>query len=153
VTWGVSALRFPQGSGCNTWVRQYPKLPPRLRWIFPHHPVLFVPFCTYRRRKFLASDRIHAAFLAFAADAYTKLNVAVGRYVIMPEHIHLFVHGSHDFELGRWIAMLKQKLGKQIEESRSDADLAARVLRSCFAQQSKLRPKMELRSPESSPGW
>ena len=29
-----SPLRFPQGSGYNVRVREYPKLPPRLRWIF-----------------------------------------------------------------------------------------------------------------------
>jgi REP-associated tyrosine transposase len=107
-------LRFPQGSGYKTWVRQYPKLPPRLRWIFPDHPVFFITFCTYGRRKLLTSDRIHAAFLAFAADAYTKHNVAVGRYVIMPEHIHLFVRGPDNFRLGPWVGMLKQTLAKHI---------------------------------------
>jgi len=98
-------------------MREYPKLPPRLRWIFPQHSVFFVTFCTYQRRKLLAADSVNAAFVAFARHAYSQHNIAVGRYVIMPDHLHLFVCGSDDFELGRWIGVLKQNLAKQIEHS------------------------------------
>jgi putative transposase len=112
-------LRFPQGSGYNIRVREYPKVPPRLGWIFPHNPVFFITFCTYHRKKFLASDRIHAAFIAFAIHAYSERNIVVGRYVIMPDHIHLFRRGPDDFQLGRWIALLKQNLGKQIAPART----------------------------------
>jgi REP-associated tyrosine transposase len=113
----TSALRFPQGSGYNTCVREYPKLPPRLRWIFPRNPVFFITFCTYRRRKVLASDAVHTAFVTFAAKAYSDHNIAVGRYVIMPDHLHLFVCGPDDFQPGRWIGILKQNLGRAIETS------------------------------------
>jgi len=109
-------LRFPQGNGYNPRVPEYPKLPPRLRWIFPQHPVFFVTFCTYRRRKLLASDAVHTAFIAFATHAYSRGNIAVGRYVIMPDHLHLFVCGPDDFQVGRWIGMLKQNLAKQIHK-------------------------------------
>jgi hypothetical protein len=51
-----SPLRFPQGSGYNIRVREYPKLPPRLRWIFADNPLFFVTLCTYERRKVLATD-------------------------------------------------------------------------------------------------
>jgi hypothetical protein len=57
-----TALPFPQRSGYTTRMREYPKLPPRLRWIFPHHPVFFVTFCTYHRKKVLATDPVHSAF-------------------------------------------------------------------------------------------
>jgi REP element-mobilizing transposase RayT len=97
-------------------MREYPKLPPRLRWIFPHHPLFFVTFCTHGRRRLLASSAVHAAFVAFATGAYSRRNIAVGRYVIMPDHLHLFVCGPDDFQLGRWIGMLKQNLGKQIDQ-------------------------------------
>ena len=95
-------------------MREYPKLPPRLRWIFSPNPVFFVTFCTYQRRKLLAADSVNSAFVAFARHAYTR-NIAVGRHVIMPDHLHLFVSGPDDFELGRWIGVLKQNLAKQIE--------------------------------------
>ena len=110
----TSALRFPQGSGYKIRVREYPKLPPRLRWIFTHNPLFFVTFCTYERRKLLASDAVHAAFVAFALQANSRHNIAVGRYVIMPDHVHFFVRRPDDLQLGHWVGMLKQTLAKQI---------------------------------------
>jgi putative transposase len=32
----------------------------------------------------------------------------------MPDHLHLFIGGPEDFELGRWMGMLKQRLEKEI---------------------------------------
>jgi REP element-mobilizing transposase RayT len=37
----------------------------------------------------------------------------------MPDHIHLFVCGPDDFELGRWVGMLKQCLEKQVVRDRN----------------------------------
>lgn len=37
-------------------------------------------------------------------------NIAVGRYVLMPDHLHLFVTGPGEFVLGRWIGTLKRLL-------------------------------------------
>ena len=62
----------------------------------------------------LTSDAVHKAFATFATNAYSDHNIAVGRYVIMPDHLHLFVRGPDDFQLGHWIGMLKQSLGKEI---------------------------------------
>jgi putative transposase len=110
----TSTLRFPQGSGYKIRVREYPKLRPRLPWIFPDNPLFFVTFCTYERRKLLASDPVHTAFVSFGTHAHLEQNVAVGRYVIMPDHVHFFVRRPDDLELGRWVGMLKQALAKHI---------------------------------------
>jgi len=48
----------------------------------------------------------------FAENAEHRFNIAVGQYVIMPDHVHLFVCGPKDFVLGRWIGLLKQTLAK-----------------------------------------
>ena len=32
----------------------------------------------------------------------------------MPDDVHLFVHGSYDFQLGPWVGLLKQALAKHI---------------------------------------
>ncbi len=69
-------------------------------------------FCTHHRVPRLARDEIHAAFIQFAKRASRDFTVAVGRYVIMPDHVHLFVCGGPDFVLGRWIGTLKQILAK-----------------------------------------
>jgi len=110
----ASTLRFPQGSGYKIRVGEYPKLPPRLGLIYSHNPVFFITFCTHQRRKMLASDAMHKAFITFATKAYSDHNIAVGRYVIMPDHVHLFVRGPDDFQIGPWVGMLKQALAKHI---------------------------------------
>ena len=109
-----SPLRFPQGSGYKIRVREYPKVPPRLRWVLPYDPLFFITFCTQQRRKLLAADAVHSAFVSFATRAHSQHNIAVGRYVIMPDHVHLFVRRPDDLELGDWVGMLKQALAKNI---------------------------------------
>ncbi len=47
--------------------------------------------------------------------AAQERNVAVGRYVIMPDHVHLFVRlPTEGIVLGRWVQSLKNVLGKGI---------------------------------------
>lgn len=110
-------MRRPQGDGYSRARRtmsNYPQVPPRLSRIFQNCPLYFVTFCTHRRKAVLANEGVDAAFREFAVRAYTEHNIAVGRYVIMPDHIHFFVRGPDDFNLGRWIACLKQALAKAI---------------------------------------
>ena len=57
-------------------------------------------------------DNVHAAFVLFARRAEHDFNIAVGRYVIMPEHVHFFVRGGPEFRLSRWVGLLKQALAK-----------------------------------------
>ena len=95
-------------------MKKYPQVPPRLVRIFLSNPVFFVTVCTYRRAPLLASSAVNASFVQFGKHAYTKYNIAVGRYVIMPDHVHLFVRGPDDFELGRWMGALKQFLAKAV---------------------------------------
>jgi putative transposase len=85
-------------------------------------PVYFVTFCTHRRRKILASKRTHFSFVEFARRA-SEFNIAVGRYVIMPDHVHLFVCGNGQFDLGRWIARLKQALTRANRWSKDNGQI------------------------------
>src|SRR5690242_16004322 len=95
-------------------MRRFPRLPSRLDRIFIDAPVYFITFCTSRRRPMLATPSVNQAFVAFAERAYSIHNIAVGRYVILPDHLHCFVSGDREFELGRWIGLLKQSLGKAV---------------------------------------
>ena len=92
----------------------FPRVPPRLDRLLPHNPVFFITACTHKRKRLLANKSVHDAFVSFSMRAYSDHNVAIGRYVIMPDHIHLFVCGPDDFELGRWVGALKQQLQKAI---------------------------------------
>ena len=39
-----------------------------------------------------------------------KFDVALGRYVIMPDHVHLLVRGGRNFTLSSWIGGLKRAI-------------------------------------------
>src|ERR1700731_4838295 len=91
-----------------------PNRPPRLEPFQKYDPPLyFVTFNTHRRKKLLANERMHRCFVKFSLVAQDR-GVAVGRYVIMPDHIHLFVAGHYEFVLDQWIRALKRTLSKQI---------------------------------------
>ena len=81
--------------------------PPRLPFIYLDHPVFFLTFCTLHRRATLDNHRIHEQFRSYCIRAL-DYNVAVGRYVVMPDHIHLFVCGDLEFDLGIWVRGLKR---------------------------------------------
>ena len=91
--------------------------------MFATGPLYFVTFCTHARQRFLAKDEVHAAFVFFAKRADSQFNVAVGRYVIMPDHVHLFVRGGDNFSLGPWIGALKQSLAKAATLSRATGQI------------------------------
>ena len=90
--------------------------PHRLAEIFSQYspPLYFVTFCTADRHPTLAFPEVHHAFTEYSGQALAKASVAVGRYVIMPDHIHLFVRGPEGFILGNWIRGLKWVLSKGI---------------------------------------
>jgi putative transposase len=87
--------------------------PPRLERVFQKYdPTLyFVTFNTHLRRAILASEAVHGFFVEYAERAPAH-DIGVGRYVIMPDHVHLFVCfgiGS-TLTLGEWIKGLKRRL-------------------------------------------
>jgi putative transposase len=92
-----------------------PNRPPRLDRVFQYYdpPLYFVTFNTHKRRKLLANAHVHAALIRFAHEGEVR-GIAVGRYVIMPDHIHLFVRGNLDFTLRQWVRMLKRALSSTI---------------------------------------
>lgn len=73
-------------------------------------PLYFVTFCTAGRQRLLASSACHEAFVQYAGKALPLASVAVGRYVIMPDHIHVFLRGPDGFDLGIWIRGLKRRI-------------------------------------------
>jgi putative transposase len=84
----------------------------RLEWVYSDAPVYFVTACTDGRRKILSTDSAHAAFVAFCQNAKSH-GVIVGRYVLMPDHLHLFACIlPGDATLSGWMKSLKNSLSK-----------------------------------------
>ncbi len=86
--------------------------PPRLDQIFQSYdsPLYFVTICTLHRRKIVDLAAVHSAFRKYALRGETEFNVAVGRYIIMPDHLHFFVRGGADFILAQWANGLKRAM-------------------------------------------
>jgi putative transposase len=92
--------------------------PPRLQPVFDTYdaPLYFVTACTLYRRHFPSLQTASAAFVDYARRA-EAFNIAVGSYVIMPDHLHLFVGGDHDFTLSEWVKGLKRSISNAFRRS------------------------------------
>ena len=77
----------------------------------------FVTFNAHQRGKIVANPEVHERFKAFARIGESR-GIAVGRYVFMPDHVHLFVRGNLDFVLTQWVRLLKRELSKAIAVDR-----------------------------------
>ena len=84
--------------------------PHRLDLIYINQPLYFVTFATRDRKRIPSLDVAQAALEQYAHRAIENFNVALGRYVIMPDHVHLFVRGDRSFTLSSWIGGLKRAM-------------------------------------------
>ena len=100
-------------------MQHQPHTPPRLREVFDSYdfPVYFVTFCTANRQPVLAVTAVHEAFRQYVLRGAAEKEVAVGRYVIMPDHVHLFVCGGRDFDLGLWVRGLKRAIAASVPDA------------------------------------
>jgi putative transposase len=55
----------------------------------------------------------------FSNSALNDFGIAVGRYVILPDHLHFFVGLPDNLKLGDWIGTLKRVLTRSLERSGS----------------------------------
>ena len=90
--------------------------PPRLTEVFRKDgwPLYFVTMNTLGRRPVLACSSVHDAWIAYAEKG-VEFGVGVGRYVIMPDHIHAFVRIAPDMTLVRWGTGIKRFLGAALK--------------------------------------
>jgi REP element-mobilizing transposase RayT len=86
--------------------------PPRLPQIFQSYdaPLFFLTICTLHRRNLPSLEAAHEALVLYGTRGTKEFNVALGRYVLMPDHLHLFVRGDQSFVLGNWVKGLKRAI-------------------------------------------
>ena len=94
-----------------------PNKPRRLGKIYQSYdsPVYFVTFCTADRKSLLANPAVHKSFQRYARKAQPR-GIAIGRYVIMPDHIHCFIRMAPQYTLGTTIRMMKRALSTALPE-------------------------------------
>jgi len=89
--------------------------PPRLDLLFQRSnaPAYFVTFNTHTRTRLLAKPEVHKAFVTYCRRA-ADFRFGVGRYVLMPDHIHLFACFGIGWAttLSTWTKGLKRELDR-----------------------------------------
>jgi REP element-mobilizing transposase RayT len=99
----------------NVVIKERPR---RLDLLYRPAPLFFVTFCTRDRSVIADLSGAHRAFREYSEKAYDH-HIAVGRYVIMPDHVHLFVQGDDQFNLSSWIGGLKRALSVAVQSDHS----------------------------------
>ena len=84
----------------------------RLDRIWLDSPIYFITMCTKDRRAVLARDKVNEILIEEWRPAHERHGWIVGRYVIMPDHLHLFVRGDQTFVLATWVRGLKRAILK-----------------------------------------
>jgi REP element-mobilizing transposase RayT len=92
--------------------------PPRLDLVYADQPVYFVTFCTRNRKEIPSLDSAKVALEKYVHRAIEKLNTALGRYVIMPDHVHLFVCVDVESLLSQWVGGLKRAMAVAVSTAR-----------------------------------
>src|SRR5437773_5602272 len=103
--------------------------PPRLAQIFQSYgaPLFFVTICTLHRRKILSLPVAQELLTTYGKRAMSEFDVALGRYVIMPDHLHFFIRGDQSFVLGDWVKGLKRAMSGEFRKEQTTLCLAART--------------------------
>lgn len=86
----------------------------RLEVVYQHSPIYFVTACTANRQNLLAIEAVHTVFKNFAASGPTY-GAWVGAYVLMPDHLHLFVAiDDRRIKLPVWMKSLKGRVSSEL---------------------------------------
>jgi putative transposase len=101
---------------------EQPLQKPRLRRldrVFVHSPIYFITACSVDRRPILDCEPVHDAFRIFCLNS-PQHGAWIGRYVLMPDHLHLFV-SVDEISLSKWVKSLKNTLSKTLRSLGCDA--------------------------------
>lgn len=71
------------------------------------NPTYFVTTCVDKRKPILACEEVREIFIEEWSTAFDRYSWAIGRYVIMPDHVHFFCSSleqkkSLDIYIGKW---------------------------------------------------
>ena len=80
-----------------------------------HQPIVFLTVVTHERRPLLACAAAHDMLRDVWSRAPALDGWTVGRYVIMPDHVHLFARAAPDAKpLARWMQTWKSLTSRRL---------------------------------------
>ena len=91
----------------------------RLERVWVDSPIYFITTCTLGRRAMLASNDIAAIFVQEWRTAHQRHGWAIGRYVIMPDHVHFFCRAELSAKplrifMQKWKQWTSKRIGRDI---------------------------------------
>lgn len=77
-------------------------------------PIIFLTVCSHKRQKILANDTMHEALKTAWGKAGDWM---IGRYIIMPDHIHLFCSPAtkESVNIAQWVSYWKRLVSQQLK--------------------------------------
>lgn len=69
----------------------------------------------------MATEAVHAAFLEYAKQNLAR-GIHTGRYVLMPDHVHLFASLPRHLRLEHYVRLLKQHLNEPLRLGSTTTD-------------------------------
>ena len=89
-------------------------MPKRLRRIYGFGHLHFITFSCYRRLPLLASARSRNVFVRTLDQVRCEYGFRLVGYVVMPEHVHLFISEPERGTPSTVLKMLKQRVSRQL---------------------------------------
>jgi putative transposase len=84
-----------------------------IKYVDGQPTIIFETFCVKNRLAILANESFHSVLQKVASESTAWLT---GRYVIMPDHIHLFAADvGNEIPYENWIKYLKSQLTKEMK--------------------------------------
>ena len=96
----------------------------RLERVWITDPIYFVTTCTYQRKAILASEQVAKILIHEWSSTRTRHGWAIGRYVIMPDHVHLFCSPESGAKtlpvfVGSWKEWTSKAIKRQLSQASS----------------------------------
>ncbi|HEX3619519.1 MAG TPA: transposase [Candidatus Udaeobacter sp.] len=96
----------------------------RLERVWIDDPIYFVTTCTYQRSSTLACEEIAKILIQEWHSARNRHGWAIGRYVIMPDHVHFFCAPELDAKtlpifVGFWKEWTSKAIKRQLRQTNS----------------------------------
>jgi putative transposase len=93
----------------------------RLDNVFVRNPIYFITSCTYQRKPILATEEVYQILLEEWKSSSTRHGWCVGRFTVMPDHVHFFARPLEDSSktLSQWMQAFKEWTSKRINRETS----------------------------------
>jgi len=88
----------------------------RLERVWTDFPMYYITTCTHHRKPVLAQDEVVRILVEEWRAAHKRHGWVVGRYVIMPDHVHFFCRGEMNAKpLPQFMALWKSYTSRKIK--------------------------------------